>query len=159
MLFKRVGWRILIFLLPLLVSYTTLQALQLGADKDKVFLTILSDVYQASCNDIESLRSYYLSDAEIINDGRQLTLDEIIKELKQSTASLSGLVCTYQPKIRASRKIVGLAYIVVRETIKLSAHEMKEREIQQLCTYIFSKTESGWKIAHDHCSSVPGLMV
>ena len=159
MLFKKVGWRILIFLLPLWVSHTPLHALQPVADENKVFLTILNNAYQASCNNIELLRRYYLSDAEIINDGRQLTLDEIIKELKQSTASLTGLICTYEPKVRASRKTAQLAYIVVRETIRLSAHEMEEQEIQQLCTYVFSKTESGWKISHDHCSSVPGLTV
>jgi ketosteroid isomerase-like protein len=155
---KILGWRGLIFLFPLLIGHTTL-ALQPIADDDKVFLTILNKAYQASCNDIESLRDYYLSDAEIINDGRQMTLDEIIKELKQSTASLTGLVCIYEPKVRASRKTAQFAYIVVRETIRLSAHEMEEQEIQQLCTYVFSKKESGWKIVHDHCSSVPGLMV
>ena len=159
MLSKRNRWAMMIFLLSVWLGQASLPAVQPEADQDKVFLGILRDAYRASCGDIESLRHYYISNAEIISDGRQLTVNDIIRELKQSMASLTGLACRYEPKLRVSRVTDQLAYIVIRETIKLSAHEMGEREIQQICTYVFVKEESTWKIAHDHCSSVLGLDV
>ena len=158
MLIKKAGWVISLFLLFYLIGQNVLQAIQPTTEKDDVFLRILAAAYQASCSNAEWLHDYYLSDAEIIHDGRQLTLDETIKELKQSIAPLSGLTCVYQPKVRASRTDDRFAYLVVRETLILEAHETGKKEIQQICTYVFSRTGSRWMIAHDHCSTIPGLV-
>ena len=157
MLIKKAGFGIIVSLLLFMIGQNVLQAIQLTTEKEEVFLKILDAAYQASCSNVELLRDYYLSDAEIIHDGRQLTLDEIIKELKQSISSSSGLTCIYKPMVRASRTDDRFAYLVIRETLILDAPEMGRREIQQLCTYVFSRAGSGWRIAHDHCSSIPGL--
>lgn len=158
MLIKKAGLGILVSLLFSMVGQNDLHAIRLSAEKEDIFLKILAAAYQASCSNAELLHDYYLSDAEIIHDGRQLTLDETIKELKQSIAPLSGLTCVYQPKVRASRIDERLAYLVVRETLILEAHETGKKEIQQICTYVFLRTGSRWMIAHDHCSSIPGLI-
>ena len=159
MLPKRSYFWFSFLLLLLFHSYTASEVHPSETDTEKKFLAILSGAYRVSCNSVESLRDYYLSDAEIIHDGRQMALDEIIKELKESAASLSGLVCTYEPKVRSIRVSEDFVYLVVRETIRLSAREMGDQEIQQLCTYIFMRMGSVWKISHDHCSSIPGLTV
>lgn len=127
--------------------------------KDEPFLKILRMAYQVSCRDVESLKDYYFQDAEIIHNGRQVTLDETIKELEQSLSSMTELNCHYQPKVRASRHGEKMTYLVVRETIRFSAHEMDSVLLQQICTYVFLKQQSDWKISHDHCSSVPGMTV
>ena len=126
---------------------------------DKPFLKILNSAYQVSCQDVEALRNFYFKDAEIIHNGRQITLEETIKELEKSVSSMKDLSCHYQPKVRARRHGKKMTYLVVRETIRLSAPEMDEILVQQICTYIFRKNGSDWKITHDHCSSVPGLAV
>ena len=149
-----------IAVLSLMVGQDALTSTKPGTQKDEsAFLKVLVGAYYVSCFDVESLRDYYLKDAEIINNGRQVTLDDTIKELKESISTLSDLKCSYKPKIRSSRIEKKIAYIVVRETIELSAQEIGEQRIQQLCTYIFSKKRSKWKIAHDHCSSIPGMAV
>ncbi|MBI3609566.1 MAG: nuclear transport factor 2 family protein [Nitrospirae bacterium] len=136
-----------------------LRAAEKSAEKEEVFLKVLDAAYQVSCNDADRLRDYYLANAEIISDGLQSTLDETIKELKQSMNPLPGLTCSYQPKVRASRIGPEMAYLVVRESIRLSVHEKGEQRIEQLCTYVFLKDGSRWKIAHDHCSMVQGETV
>lgn len=132
------------------------QAAEAPNDSREAFLKILDSAYEASCGEVDRLRKYYLADAEIINDGRQVTLDETIKELKQSMVSLQGLTCGYEPRVRSTRVSGDLAYVVVRETIRLAAQEMAEQRIQQVCTYVFSRKDAQWWIAHDHCSSVQG---
>lgn len=122
----------------------------------EAFLKILDSAYEASCGEVDRLRKYYLADAEIINDGRQVSLDETIKELKQSMVSLQGLTCAYEPRVRSTRVAGEIAYLVIRETIRLAAAEMTEQRIQQVCTYVFTRKDSRWWIAHDHCSSVQG---
>ena len=159
MLFRKVVSGILMVVLSIVGGQNVLNAVVPVSKEEETFLEILSAAYRVSCREAESLRKYYLEDAEIINNGRQVTLDETIKELKQSFSSLTGLTCNYEPKVRARRFGRELAYIVVRESIHLSAHEMGEQDIQQICTYIFVRRTDDWKIAHDHCSSIPGLMV
>ena len=127
--------------------------------KDEPFLKILHMAYKVSCQDAGSLKDYYFQDAEIIHDGRQMTLDETIKELEKTVFSVTELSCHYQPKVRASRHGEKMAYLVVRETIRLTAYEMDSVLLQQICTYVFLKKRADWKISHDHCSSIPGMAV
>jgi ketosteroid isomerase-like protein len=133
-----------------------LQAAEPPAEKDKPFVEILEGAYRVSCDNVDRLRDYYRSDAQIIHDGRQTTLDETIKEIKESIRPLENLRCTYQPRVRASRITAEIAYLIVRETIHLSAGTTEPQEIEQICSYIFMKDGSRWKIAVDHCSTVPG---
>ncbi len=156
---KKVGLLIVLVSLSFMACQSILRATEPSKTGEEIFLEILNAAYRVSCQDVDALRKYYLMDAEIINNGRQGTLEEMVKELKKSLSSLSGLSCSYQPMIRASRINEELAYIVVREIIQLSAREVADQQIQQLCTYVFLKTGSSWKIAHDHCSTVPGLAI
>lgn len=159
MSFKSIGLAFVILSASLMIGLGALRATEPEDSRDQPYLKILKGSYDVSCKNVEALRGYYLEDAEIINNGRQVSLDDTIQELKQSLSSLKSLKCTYEPTVRARRIGKDLAYLVVREIIRLSSEEAGEQQIDQLCTYIFLKTEVGWKIAHDHCSSVPGLSV
>lgn len=144
----------------LLIGQNGVRASEETAGKDEAaFIDILNGAYRVSCDDVSLLRKYYLEDAEIINNGRQVTLDETINELQDSISAVKNLQCSYQPKLRSMRIDKTLAYVVVRETISLSAPEFGDQKIEQLCTYIFLKKDKIWMIAHDHCSSVPGMAV
>jgi ketosteroid isomerase-like protein len=157
--FKSVGMVGTVLAVLFLVGLGALRATEPAVGQDEPFLKILEGSYDVSCKNVEALRGYYLEDAEIINNGRQVTLEDTIKELKQSLSSLKSLECSYEPTVRARRISKDMAYLVVREIIRLSSEEAGEQQIDQLCTYVFMKTEVGWKISHDHCSSVPGLSI
>lgn len=159
MSFPKIGLRILISVLCLMPGQSTLDAAGQTVEKEEVFINVLKGAYQASCDDIDRLRDYYLSDAEIVHDGHQTTLTETINELKRSLGPFKDLTCVYQPKVRASRIRAEIAYLVVRETIRISSPTLGEEESRQVCTYIFLKEGSQWKIAHDHCSTIPGETV
>jgi hypothetical protein len=155
-LIKKIGW--IAFFALLIFSFDRSSRTAVGAEAgEEVFLKILDAAYQASCGNIELLKDYYLPDAEIIHDGRQMTLEDTIKELKQSMESLENLNCSYKPKVRASRMEERMAYLVVRESLILEADEMGKRMIQQVCTYVFIKKGTTWRIANDHCSTIPGI--
>ena len=155
---KAVRWVIVVAGI-LLAGQAMLRAGESSGKEAEAFRNILEGAYRVSCGEFESLRDYYVEEAEIINNGLQMTLDETVDELRGSLSSVMGLSCSYSPKIRVHHVSGDLAYAVVRESIRLTASEIGERQIEQLCTYIFSRSKKGWKIAHDHCSSVPGLSV
>lgn len=159
MLPSKIRFTILFSALCLLLGERPLKAVEPPAEKDAVFVKILEGAYQASCDDVDRLRDYYRSDAQIIHDGRLTTLDETIKEIKESIRPLQNLRCTYQPRVRTSRISGEMAYLVVRETIRLSTGATEPQEIEQICSYIFMKDGSRWKIVLDHCSTVPGATV
>ena len=136
-----------------------LQAAESNTEKDAAFVKILEGAYRASCDDVDRLRDYYRADAQIIHDGRLTTLDETIKEIKESIRPLQDLHCSYQPRLRSSRISGEMAYVIVHESIRLSAGTVEPQQIEQICNYVFLKEGSQWKIAVDHCSSIPGEAV
>ncbi len=127
-----------------------------AAEKEEPFLKVLEGAYEVSCGNVDRLVDYYLEDAEIIHDGRQTTLRETITELKRSLGTMKDLQCVYQPKVRGIRIGGEIAYLVVRETLRMSSESMGEQAFQQVCTYVFLKVGSKWMIGHDHCSTIPG---
>jgi len=153
------GLAVLILMVCVTVGAGLLQAADSTAEKDKPFVEVLEGAYRVSCDDVDRLRDYYRSDAQIVHDGRLTTLDETIKEIKESLQPLKNLRCTYQPRVRASRISGEMAYLLVRETIRLKAGELEPQEIEQICSYIFMKDGSRWKIILDHCTTVPGETV
>ena len=159
MLHSKIRFTILFTALCLLLGERPLAAVEQPAEKDGLFVKILEGAYQASCDDVDRLRDFYRSDAQIIHDGRQTTLDETIKEIKESIRPLQNLHCTYQPRVKTSRISAEIAYLIVRETIRLSAGAREPQEVEQICSYIFMKNGSRWKIVLDHCSTVPGETV
>lgn len=159
MLHLKMGRAVLISMLCLTLESGALAATESTAEKDKPFVEILEGAYRVSCDDVDRLRDYYRSDAQIVHDGRQTTLDETIKEIKESIQPLQNLRCTYQPRVRASRISGDMAYLLVRETIHLKAGDLEPQEMEQICSYIFIKDGSRWKIILDHCTTVPGETV
>jgi ketosteroid isomerase-like protein len=153
------GRGILIGWVCLMVGEGALFAAESTADKDKPFVEILEGAYRVSCEDVDRLNDYYRSDAQIIHDGRQTTLNETIKEIKESIRPLHNLHCTYKPRVRASRFAGEMAYLVVRESIRLTASTVEPQEVEQICSYVFMKDGSRWKIGLDHCTTVPGESV
>ncbi|MBI3812005.1 MAG: nuclear transport factor 2 family protein [Nitrospirae bacterium] len=159
MLLSNIRLAILFSVLCLTLSEPPLQAAEPPAEKDKPFVEILEGAYRVSCDNVARLSDYYRSDAQIIHDGRLTTLDETIKEIKESIRPLKDLHCTYQPRVRTSRISGDMAYLLVRETIRLAAGDLEPQEIQQICSYVFVKDGSRWKIILDHCTTVPGETV
>lgn len=153
------GRNILIVMVAMTVAEGALQAAESSMGTEKPFVDVLEKAYQASCDDVDRLHDFYRSDAQIIHDGRQTTLDETIKEIKESIRPLQNLRCTYHPRVRTTRVGGEMAYVVVRETLRLTAKTMEPQEIEQICSYIFIKDGSTWKIILDHCSTVPGETV
>lgn len=155
----KIGQSILILLACWMMGERALQAAESNAGKEAVFVKILEGAYQASCGDVDRLHDYYRGDAEIIHDGRVTSLDQTIKEIKASIRPLQNLHCTYKPRVRGSRVSGDMAYLVIHESIRLTATSLEPQEIEQLCNYVFVKEASQWKIAVDHCSTIPGETV
>lgn len=155
----RIGLWVLILMVFWMIGEGTPQAAESNAENGAAFVKILEGAYQASCDDVDRLRDYYRADAQIIHDGRLSTLEETIKEIKESIRPLQNLHCSYQPRVRSSRISGDMAYLIVHESIRLSAGTVEPQQIEQLCNYVFLKDGSQWKIAVDHCSAIPGEAV
>jgi len=156
---SHIGWILLIVMVATTVAGSALRAAESSMGNEKPFVEVLEKAYQASCDNADLLHNYYRPDAQIIHDGRQTTLNETIKEIKESIQPLQNLHCAYQPRVRTTRISGDMAYIVVRETLRLTASSMEPQQMEQLCSYIFLKDGSTWKIILDHCSTIPGETV
>ncbi|HUK55728.1 MAG TPA: nuclear transport factor 2 family protein [Nitrospiria bacterium] len=157
--YSNIGRWIVCIALCIPLGESPLRAADPDASKDAAFVKILEGAYQASCDNVDRLHDYYRADAQIIHDGRLTTLDETIKEIKESIQPLQDLHCSYQPRVRGSRISGDMAYLVVHESIRLKAGSVEPEEIEQICNYVFLKEGSQWKIAVDHCSTIPGEAV
>ncbi|HEY5649034.1 MAG TPA: nuclear transport factor 2 family protein [Nitrospiria bacterium] len=149
---------LLLYALPFTLTSAFLITGVPAANED-TFITVLEKSYEASCGNVEGLRDYYLPEAEIIHDGKQTTLKQTIEDLTKTLTVMKGLACEYKPRVQGSYIGDDFAFLTLRESIFISADEVDEVEILQICTYIFLKKDDRWMITHDHCSEIDGQTV
>lgn len=107
--------------------------------------------------DIQSVLRFYSDDFTGINDGEWETLDEIKKAFNDiedvinsgKTVGISYLATNI--KIRSAGSFAWATYdFAARVSVD---DEALDEELGK-CTGVYTKKDSGWYIAHEHCSTV-----
>ncbi len=131
----------------------------LAADTDAL-TEVLSNVDAKVCTAPKDLAQFYTKDMVIMFDDKRIMLDSRIKDYEGMMADLKGLKCVIERKI-LSKGIGGTsAFILVDEMVSVTSTSghIDERQ-HSVCTYGFLNKGKTWKIAHEHCSSLPDYTI
>jgi len=130
-----------------------------AADTDPL-IQLLKQVDANICKTPQKLSQFYTKDMVIIADDRRVLLDSRIKDYQAMLSDLVNLKCTSDRKVLVSHVGDKLALLMVDETINVTSDSGNADDRQHsVCTYGFSKQGNGWKIFHEHCSSLPDYSI
>ena len=140
----------------IIVAVTANSSLAGEADK---LTDILNKVDQQVCQSPKKLMNYYAKDMVIIADDKRVLPEHRIKDYEAMIAELQGMKCKNKRTVLASNVGKNMGYLLVDELISVtSLHSTDERQ-HSVCTYVFTKNGSDWKIKQEHCSSLPDYSI
>ena len=143
--------------LMVFASKSTLPAF--AADTEK-FSSVLEEIDNLVCTNPEKTSQYYSSNLVIMIDDKRALLENRIKDYRQMMSDLVGMKCSMERKVLAGSAGDKVGYMLVDELISVTAENVHIDERQHsVCSYIFSKEKGNWKIALEHCSSLPDYSI
>ncbi len=121
---------------------------------------VLSQVDAKVCSAPKDLPQHYTKDMVIIFDDKRIMLDSRIKDYEGMMSDLVGLKCKVDRKILSKGVGSKSAFILVDEMVSITSKSghIDERQ-HSVCTYGFLNAGGTWKIAHEHCSSLPDYTI
>ncbi len=130
-----------------------------AADSDPM-IQVLSNVDAKVCTDPKDIGQYYSKNLVILFDDKRILLDSRIKDYEGMMSDLRGLKCVAERKVLSSGVGTKTAFMLVDEQISVTSKSghIDERQ-HSVCTYGFVQEGGGWKIAHEHCSSLPDYTI
>ena len=144
------GWMVL-------ASKAVLPAL--AADTDK-FSMILEKMDKLVCANPEAVSQYYSPKLVIMVDDKRTLLENRIRDYRQMMSELVGIKCSMKRKTLAGRAGDQVGYVLVDELSSVVAENVHiDQRNHSVCSYIFSKEKSEWKITLEHCSSLPDYII
>ena len=131
----------------------------LAADVDG-FSEILKKIDKLVCANPEKISQYYSSELVIMIDDKRALLENRIKDYRQMMSDLVKMKCEIKRKVLAGKSGEKVGYILADEQISVTAENVHIDERQHsICSYMFSKEKSGWKVSLEHCSSLPDYTI
>jgi hypothetical protein len=128
----------------------------------KVFTDKLLQLDGLVCKDPEKIKDFYLPDKTLVLmvDDKRTLLSNRIAQYNQMKSELRGLKCNSQRKLLTGSMGDSVGYVLVDEisSIVSSSTDTDERQ-HSVCTYAFNKVDKKWKIALEHCSSLPDYSI
>jgi len=120
---------------------------------------ILKQVDKQVCQSPKKLLDFYTKDMVIIADDKRVLPEHRIKDYEAMVAELQGMKCKNTRTVLAGNVDKNFGYLLVDEMISVSSlHSTDERQ-HSVCTYVFTKNGSQWKIKQEHCSSLPDYSI
>jgi len=144
--------------LAVLMSWTLAPDPSLAGETD-VLTDLLKQVDKQVCQSPKKIMAYYAKDMVIISDDKRVLPENRIKNYEVMIAELQGMKCKNKRTVLAGHIGKNLGYLLVDELISVSSlHSTDERQ-HSICTYVFTKNSSQWKIKQEHCSSLPDYSI
>ena len=140
--------------------FTSKSALPAFAADTEKFSRILEEIDNLVCTNPEKTNQYYSSKLVIMIDDKRALLENRIKDYRQMMSELVGMKCRMERKVLAGSAGDKVGYMLVDELISVIAENVHIDERQHsVCSYIFLKEKGNWKIALEHCSSLPDYSI
>ena len=131
----------------------------LAADAGE-FSEVLEKIDKLVCTNPEEIGQYYSSELVIMIDDKRALLETRIKDYLQMISELVKMKCEIKRKVLAGKSGEKVGYILADEQISVTAENVHIDERQHsVCSYMFSKEKSGWKVSLEHCSSLPDYSI
>ena len=141
-----------------LMSLAATPNLSLAGETD-VLTDLLKQVDKQVCLSPKKLMNYYTKDTVIISDDKRVLPEHRIKGYEMNIAELQEMKCNYKRTVLAGNVGKNLGYLLVDELISVSSRHSTDERQHSVCTYVFTKSGSQWKIKQEHCSSLPDYSI
>jgi ketosteroid isomerase-like protein len=120
---------------------------------------LLKQVDKQVCQSPKKLMDYYSKDMVIISDDKRVLPEHRIKDYEVMIAELQGMKCMNKRTVLSGNVGKNLGFLLVDELISVSSKHSTDERQHSVCTYVFTKDSSQWKIKQEHCSSLPDYSI
>ena len=120
---------------------------------------ILKQVDKQVCQSPKKLMNYYAKDMVIIADDKRVLPEHRIKDYEAMIAELQDMKCNNKRTVLAGNIGKNMGFLLVDELISVSSRASTDERQHSVCTYVFNKDGSQWKIKQEHCSSLPDYSI
>jgi ketosteroid isomerase-like protein len=144
--------------LAVLMSLTLAPNPSLAGETDAL-TDLLKLVDKQVCQSPKKLTDYYTKDMVIISDDKRVLPEHRIKDYEVMIAELQGMKCNNTRTVLSGHVEKNLGFLLVDELISVSSRHSTDERQHSVCTYVFTKNGSQWKIKQEHCSSLPDYSI
>lgn len=144
--------------LALLVGFVATANPSLAGETDAL-TDVLKQVDKQVCQSPKKLMNYYTKDMVIISDDKRVLPEHRIKDYEAMIAELEEMKCKNTRTVLAGNAGKNLGFLLVDELISVSSRHSTDERQHSVCTYVFTKNGSEWKIKQEHCSSLPDYSI
>ncbi len=144
--------------LALLVGFVATANPSLAGETD-VLTDVLKQVDKQVCQSPKKLMNYYTKDMVIISDDKRVLPEHRIKDYEAMIAELQEMKCNNTRTVLAGNAGKNIGFLLVDELISVSSRHSTDERQHSVCTYVFTKNGSKWKIKQEHCSSLPDYSI
>ena len=120
---------------------------------------LLKQVDKQVCQSPKKLMNFYTKDMVIIADDKRVLPEHRIKDYEAMIAELQEMKCNNKRTVLAGNIGKKIGFLLVDELISVSSRASTDERQHSVCTYVFNKDGSQWKIKQEHCSSLPDYSI
>jgi len=121
---------------------------------------ILKKLDALTCTQPENLPQFYAKSLVIMVDDKRALLENRVKDYRQMMSDFRGMKCETQRQILSGKVGKEVSYVLVDEIISITSRSNDTDERQHsVCSYVFTREGSQWKISLEHCSSLPDYSI
>ena len=117
---------------------------------------ILKQLDELTCTQPEKLPQFYAKNLVIMVDDKRALLENRVKDYRQMMSDFRDMKCETQRQVLSGKVGKEVGYVLVDEIISVTSKSTDTDERQHsVCSYMFIREGSQWKISLEHCSSLP----
>jgi hypothetical protein len=130
-----------------------------AADTDGL-ANILKKIDGLACTQPQKLPQFYSKDLIIMVDDKRALLENRVKDYQQMLTDFRDMDCRTQRQVLSGKIGKDISYLLVDEIISITSKSNDTDERQHsVCTYTFTRESTNWKVALEHCSSLPDYSI
>ena len=121
---------------------------------------ILKKLDGLTCTQPEKLPAFYAKNLVILVDDKRALLENRVKDYRQMMSDFRDMNCQTQRQVLSGKVGKEVSYLLVDEIISITSKSTDTDERQHsVCSYMFGREGSEWKISLEHCSSLPDYSI
>ena len=148
------------FVAKLVLVFALVFSSQVLAAETDGLTDILKKLDALTCTHPEKLPQFYAKSLVIMVDDKRALLENRVKDYRQMMSDFRDMKCETQRQILSGKVGKEVSYVLADEIISITSKSNDTDERQHsVCSYIFIREGSQWKISLEHCSSLPDYSI
>jgi hypothetical protein len=148
------------FVAKLVLVFSLVFSSQVLAAETDGLADILKKLDALTCTQPEKLSQFYAKNLVIMVDDKRALLENRVKDYRQMMSDFRDMKCATQRQILSGKVGKEVSYVLADEIISITSKSNDTDERQHsVCSYIFIREGSQWKISLEHCSSLPDYSI